>query len=809
MNLYVYLFPLIVNIFASEVNIIKKPGELEIVFYLPLCLDKGLTIDSLVIIEYINYMLSILSDQLPFTSLGYVIYDSCGGSDVFLRMAIEDAFHPRKFDDNRCNDCKLNRSMNGYMLTAISSLPKHHTSFLAKVFSVERKKLISLSQDSPDLDAEKFKNYIRMNSGNLKAFNFYKIVIEHFKWKGVGLILSSQSYGEVGNVGASKYFRNAAFCVTFTEYFGANSTDMIRRLKEYKFADVFILWLTVDESMRFLRLADEHQIYNKTWIASPLLSEIPTDSFNKFNPLLVQGMVMIKLKNQFSELIDPSMEGFYSKFWTLSTSDIATTWWQGSVDMTMLRQNISLKSMKENVSLETYAIIDRIHKAVFTIQFDVLSAHEKHVQTEKIVNELKNKTLVNNLVFQIMSLTDLAQILLLQTNRKPIKSVLVGQINVINEEFERFENALWAAYKNATCSSACHDNCTAGFHPIYVARKCCWICEACSTGYYKQEHGNSICQKCPPNSESSKNKTKCVWYRNVYPSYSSQSSYIVYIFIAIGVSIWTVFFVSFIKYRDTAVVRAANAPLSFTQLITHVLLFIYPLTSLGKLQNKTCLTVIGFQGMLVTIIQGIIFSKTIFLVKVFRSKRVANRSSMIGHQYIWIFAAMAIYTGIFAIIVYDSPNGIKCVKNKRTLVNDIFCDNENIFIFQLVYTLILSFLCMAQAFRAKNLPSHFNEAKYIFYSAFGTFTILTMSPLLYASLKNTTAKLMVRHAVIFLINITNLICMFGTKVWVIMFRPERNNSGLFKKAVYSNTARRVDQTLSRRNTNAMSLSSLK
>lgn len=164
------------------------------------------------------------------------------------------------------------------------------------------------------------------------------------------------------------------------------------------------------------------------------------------------------------------------------------------------------------------------------------------------------------------------------------------------------------------------------------------------------------------------------------------------------------------------------------------------------------------------------------LVDIFHRKVFVHQSAMtMALHYTWIFIILIVYCFLVTVIIILSPNGLQSVQQKDQLQIELSCGNNMLLITQLVYIVLLNIFCMIQAFKARTLPSYFNEAKYILYSTFGNAVVFTMTTLLYGSIPEIATKTVLFHAAIFSFNICTLTLTFGPKLFIIICRPRKNS----------------------------------
>lgn len=700
--------------------------------------------------------------------------------------------------------CFETKERKEFVTSVITSVSADETVLAANLLLHGNNDLVSITSDSPNLDTSAYPHYIRMRNLDAKPFLVYNFLISVFKWKNIGIVFSDNDYGEMGYLYYLDVLKPTGLCLSLVSFFSnENEETVLNSIKENIYLDAVILWLTSEDGLKFFNLAETYKLYNRTWIASPLLSEVKLDVLETFHPYLVQGMLILKdIKAQ-----EVHQSGFMKYFWNWSNSTVKNRPWlvnfleKNSLNM----KNINTSILKNNISSKSYQNIHNLYKALHFTSFDITSIAENAESEHEMMQRLKVRTLhTNNLYQWLLNVQDI-YVYLLQVDiaQHKIQASSLGGVVLLHEKIHNFLNvpseARWSAYRKHIPPSTCFAQCKPGFSPLYTNGVCCWICLRCADGFVKPKHGNTMCEQCPKKTESNQNQTFCMKYKDVYVSFTSTTAYVIYILATLGLLFNLTTIVSFVKYRNTPIVRASNLPLSLFQLAVHALLFPQFLFFIGEITETTCTVTIVLQGWCVCLILGIIYSKTAHLIKIFKMKRRLSNSVMRrSFPYASIFGIQLVYLVVIITVIFYSPeSGLKNVQIKSSLLNEVSCDNRNLMKFQMSFILILSFLCSIQAFRARHLPAVFSETKYIFYSAFITLIVLTMSTLLLFSQKDTNQSLLFKYLCVFLINMSTLVCMFGAKLWILLFRQHKNKSGVIGQSIYNHVLSKLDITMSR------------
>ena len=108
-------------------------------------------------------------------------------------------------------------------------------------------------------------------------------------------------------------------------------------------------------------------------------------------------------------------------------------------------------------------------------------------------------------------------------------------------------------------------NCSAGFLPVYLSRGCCWICQLCYPGFVKSDEGHHGFAKCPTDSISDKNKTKCLKVKYQYFIIKNYQQFTAVVLSSIEIIYTLCFLAVSLFYKDTPIVKCSNLMLSVFQ----------------------------------------------------------------------------------------------------------------------------------------------------------------------------------------------------------------------------------------------------
>ncbi|XP_044132780.1 extracellular calcium-sensing receptor-like [Bufo gargarizans] len=338
----------------------------------------------------------------------------------------------------------------------------------------------------------------------------------------------------------------------------------------------------------------------------------------------------------------------------------------------------------------------------------------------------------------------------------------------------------WITGGSEVPSSVCSESCSPGFRK--AARKgqpvCCYDCIPCSEGEISNQTDSINCFPCAAEMWPNANSTMCL------PKDVEFLSYLEPLGVALSSIVIFCFFTTlsvlcmFVKYKDTAIVKANNSDLTYCLLVSLSLSFLCSLLFIGEPKRLTCLLRQTAFGVIFVICVSCIFAKTLMVIIAFRAtKPGSNMRKWLGPKIpavvIVICTCMQIFICMFW-IVRCPPFPEKNLKIKAGVI--IFQCNECLDVLlwaMLGYMGLLACISFIVAFLARNLPDSFNEAKWITFSMLIFLSVWISFVPAYLS---TQGKFMVAVELFGIISSSAgiLSCFFVPKCYIILFRPDLN-----------------------------------
>ena len=324
--------------------------------------------------------------------------------------------------------------------------------------------------------------------------------------------------------------------------------------------------------------------------------------------------------------------------------------------------------------------------------------------------------------------------------------------------------------------SHCTPRCGRGHHRVPVKGKdtCCWTCEPCNGNSYVLN--DSFCLECPLGQWPLASGKGCKKINRSYFGIDYNLSVPTMAFSGFGI-IFTFFVISvLVKFNNTPVVKACGRELSHLLLIGIVLCFTGTFITVIKPCNWTCVARFFGDSLPFTLCYAALFIKTNRISRIFNRKNLTRRPVFIlpTSQLFLVVTVVTVQVLILAMLtVLRTPRVKEYYSEKEFVYLDCSISALDFGLSQ-VYNFILILMCTVYAFKTRKSPSNFNEAKCIAFAMYSSCVLwFAFLAILYMQ-KTPKYKPVVICVSVSLVAYILLGFLYGSKVYIILFKPHRN-----------------------------------
>uniref|UniRef100_A0AAQ5Z0Z7 Metabotropic glutamate receptor 1 n=1 Tax=Amphiprion ocellaris TaxID=80972 RepID=A0AAQ5Z0Z7_AMPOC len=329
--------------------------------------------------------------------------------------------------------------------------------------------------------------------------------------------------------------------------------------------------------------------------------------------------------------------------------------------------------------------------------------------------------------------------------------------------------------------SVCSEPCKKA--QIKVIRKgevsCCWTCTPCKENEFVFDE--YTCQACTLGSWPTDDLTGCEPIPVQYVRWGDPEPIAAVVFACLGLMA-TLFVTSvFIKFWDTPVVKSSSRELCYIILAGICLGYLCTFSLIAKPHIVYCyLQRLGI-GLSPAMSYSALVTKTNRIARILAGskKKICTKKPRFMSacaQLVIAFLLILLQLGIIvALLIIEPPQVIYDYPSIREV--HLICNLTTLgVVAPLGYNGLLILSCTFYAFKTRNVPANFNEAKYIAFTMYTTCIIwLAFVPIYFGS----NYKIITMCFSVSLSATVALCCMFVPKVYIMLAKPEKNVRSAF------------------------------
>uniref|UniRef100_A0A8B9MXL5 Glutamate metabotropic receptor 1 n=1 Tax=Accipiter nisus TaxID=211598 RepID=A0A8B9MXL5_9AVES len=312
------------------------------------------------------------------------------------------------------------------------------------------------------------------------------------------------------------------------------------------------------------------------------------------------------------------------------------------------------------------------------------------------------------------------------------------------------------------------------YFALQVIRKgevsCCWICTACKENEFVQDE--FTCKAC-----------ELGWWPNADLTGRDINieSIVAVVFSCLGILVTMFVTLIFVLYRDTPVVKSSSRELCYIILAGIFLGYVCPFTLIAKPTTTSCYLQRLLVGLSSAMCYSALVTKTNRIARILAGskKKICTRKPRFMSAWAQVVIASILIsvqlTLVITLIILEPPMPILSYPSIKEVY--LICNTSNLGVVAPVgYNGLLIMSCTYYAFKTRNVPANFNEAKYIAFTMYTTCIIwLAFVPIYFGS----NYKIITTCFAVSLSVTVALGCMFTPKMYIIIAKPERNVRSAF------------------------------
>ncbi|XP_028560258.2 vomeronasal type-2 receptor 26-like [Podarcis muralis] len=789
--------------------------------------------DVLVVTKYYQHVLAFVfavkeinedPKILPNVTLGLHVYDSYFNEKMTYQTTLNLLFKLKEMVPNYKCDTKKN------IIAFIGGLDSETSLCMATILSPYKIPQVSYFLFGPSQSMKtQFPFIYRVVPNEEYQYQLIIQLLLHFQWTWVGIVTSGNDKGENFVQTLVPKLSQNGLCLAFTDIM-PSPTDFSNLLNEYHTsgdiagfvkdhkAKAVIVFAETAAIFRFIFLLYQIQTVNmvetslgRVWILTAEW-DFPALQFHRgWSIEVFQGALSFAVHTnqieEFHHFLQPlnpyslSGDSFIKDFWQQAFDCLLPDSQESEESYGTCTGQEKLESLpgpffQMNMTPQSYSIYNAAYVLAHALHaMYVLNLKHKAVaalpnsQPWQLHHFLRSISFNNSIGGQV-SLNEKGELesgfdiinWITFPNRSFMK-VKVGRMDpwgarqfTINEEIITWHKVFNQTPPSSVCNNVCH--------PGFVRKKkegepfCCYDCDPCAEGKISNPKDMGNCIKCPEDQYPNEDQDGCLPKMSHFLSYDENLSTTL-AFMAFTFSVITALVLKiFIKYKETPLVKANNRGLTYTLLIALLLCFLCSMLFFGRPQKVTCLLRQTAFGIIFTVAVSSVLAKTITVVLAFIATKPGSRiRNWVGKRLASsiVFSCSVIQGALCTVWLCTAPPFPHLDMDSLAKEIVVECNEGSVPMFYSVlgYLGFLALVSFVVAFLARELPSTFNEAKFITFSMLVFCSVWVSFVPTYLSTKG---KYMVAVEIFsILASSAGLLgCIFFPKCYIIVMKPELN-----------------------------------
>ncbi|EDS30958.1 conserved hypothetical protein [Culex quinquefasciatus] len=358
--------------------------------------------------------------------------------------------------------------------------------------------------------------------------------------------------------------------------------------------------------------------------------------------------------------------------------------------------------------------------------------------------------------------------------------------------------------------SVCSKPCLPGFYKNLQTggseKQCCWVCVLCER--HQILYNATHCRNCDLGYWPDQSKTECLQIPIEHMQWADTEAIVAMTFSILGFISTGLVFGVFIRHNDTPVVKSSTRELCYLILVGMIISHSSIFAILAKPSTFSCLISRTLPGISFAMIYASLLVKTNRIARIlagskkrFPTKKPRFMSAAAQLVITGLLISIEVAIAVFMLLL-EPPNTEHQYPTRQRTV--LACNTTRVGILvPLAFIFLLIILCTLYAWKTRNVPENFNEAKFIGFAMYTTCVIwVAFVPIYFGS----ESKIITMCVCISLSAMVTLLFLFLPKLYIILIRPEKNIRALFttSKTIRCHIGSRVASAISHKTNSSYS-----
>ncbi|CAL4121485.1 unnamed protein product, partial [Meganyctiphanes norvegica] len=761
-------------------------------------------------------MINANPNILPNITLGVEIRDSCWYSTIALEQSIEfirDAISTPEggvggngTDNDTCQPVTARKNLIGVVGPGSSDVTIQVQNLL-QLFSIPQ---VGYSATSRDLsDKSRFSYFLRVVPSDYYQAQVMVDIVRHYNWTYISAVHTDGNYGQSGMQAFKELAEKNNICIAKDDSVLSNAEDdtfdeVLRHIMEDEQANVVVCFC---EGMTVKRLL---QAAHRLNVTSRFLF-IGSDGWADRSDVVPTGLEEEAVGGLTIKIHSSHVQEFDDHYFALHPdNNLRNPWfrqfWQqrfncslpGDGQVEGMPNCTGSESLADGYKQDTKMAF--VMKAIHTIAYGLHNMHHKLCGGKPGLCEAMNTINGSLLLSYLMNATFeyKNESVSFDSSGDP-----PGRYDIMN--YQRLENGTFlyvyvGNWDNGTLEmdqnkvtfkslnkqppiSVCSMPCEMGYIKIYLETgdnsKCCWKCQMCRNNEYR--YNETTCDECAIDKWPNENKTGCEHIPVEFISWDDDESIVALVLSSLGFLATCFTMGVFIKFNHTPIVKASTRELTYIIFVGMMFAYSTTLSLIARPSVVTCAISRVIPGLSFAMIYAALVTKTNRIARILAgNKKIMTRKPRFmtsNAQVVITSLLISIEVGIIiAMLILEPPKEINSYPATRKVV--LVCNTTPLgIIAPMGWDFILIAACTVYAVKTRNVPENFNEAKFIGFSMYTTCVIWVAWVPIYFGSDHKTVCMCVCTSLSALVT---LVLLFFPKLYIILFRPEKNDRSAFK-----------------------------